>query len=166
MGEITVMEIFLTITLWVAAIGCGLMAGVYFTFSVFVMRSLAEIPATHGIAAMQSINRVIVSSAFFPLFFGTTVAGLLLAIVPSLYWNSDSAIFSAIGGAIYVVGMFICTVAFNVPLNNRLASLEPGDKKSMEFWKAYQRTWTRWNHVRTAASTTASILFIYAISLS
>ena len=65
--------------LWVVAIGCAVMAGVYFTFSAFVMRSLEAMPAARGIAAMQSINRVILSSAFMPLFFATTVLALALA---------------------------------------------------------------------------------------
>ncbi len=39
-----------------AALGCGLIAGVFFAFSSFVMNALARIQPTQGIAAMQSIN--------------------------------------------------------------------------------------------------------------
>lgn len=159
------MELLFTTTLWFAAIGCGLMAGVYFAFSAFVMRALAGIPIANGVAAMQSINRVIVSSAFLPLFFGTTIAGLALAVLPPLFWNAGSAIYAAIGGTVYVLGMFVCTVAFNVPLNNKLAALGPTSEEAALFWQTYLRNWTLWNHLRTAASAAASTLFIYAISL-
>jgi len=37
-----------------AALGCGLIAGVFFAFSTFVMKALARLPTSHGIAAMQS----------------------------------------------------------------------------------------------------------------
>ncbi len=39
-----------------AAIGSGLMAGLFFVFSVTVMTALGKLPAPAGIAAMQSIN--------------------------------------------------------------------------------------------------------------
>ena len=41
----------------VGAVGSGLVAGVFFAFSTFVMSGLRRAPAPAGIAAMQSINR-------------------------------------------------------------------------------------------------------------
>jgi uncharacterized membrane protein len=48
-------QLLLALTL-VAALGCGLMAGLFFAFSVSVMKALARLPSAEGIAAMQSIN--------------------------------------------------------------------------------------------------------------
>jgi uncharacterized membrane protein len=45
----------------VAALGCGLMAGVFFAFSAFVMKALARLPLAQGIAAMQSINVAVIN---------------------------------------------------------------------------------------------------------
>lgn len=160
------METFFTATLWLAAIGCGLMAGVYFTFSAFVMQALAAIPTPSAIKAMNSINKVIVSSAFLPLFFGTTIAAFLL-IGQSLFTDSLAQVTSpALGGVIYLIGMFICTIAFNIPLNNRLAALDPDALEAEQVWQNYTSVWTRWNHVRTISSTIACILFVSAISSS
>ena len=65
------MHTLVTALLWFAALGCALLGGVYFAFSAFVMRSLRD--AGHaGTVAMNSINRVILRSAFMPLFLGTT----------------------------------------------------------------------------------------------
>src|SRR5215204_4121571 len=36
-----------------AALGCGVVAGVFFAFSSFVMAAFARLPAGQGIAAMQ-----------------------------------------------------------------------------------------------------------------
>ena len=76
----------LSATVWLTAIGCALMAGVYLTFSSFVMRSLDALPEPGAVAAMQSINREILSSGFMPLFFGTSLASLALGYWVSPYW--------------------------------------------------------------------------------
>ena len=61
--------------LWFSAIGCGLMAGVYFAFSAFIMTSLAHIAPAAGIAAMNSISIEIVRSLFMPVFMGHVAGG-------------------------------------------------------------------------------------------
>ena len=43
------------------ALGCGLIAGAFFAFSSFVMPALKRLPPAHGIAAMQSINKLAVT---------------------------------------------------------------------------------------------------------
>jgi len=148
--------------LWISAIGTGLMAGVYFAFSVFIMASLRATPA--GAAAMQSINRTILSSGFMPLFFGTTLTSLAAAIIGALSLSSPGAVFALLGGVLYVAGMFLVTVFGNVPLNNALDAADPDSPEGAATWQRYLTTWTRWNHLRTIASTLAAILFIAAIA--
>lgn len=160
------METFFSAILSAAAIGCGLMAGVYFTFSAFIMRALLAIPAASAIDAMNSINKVIVSSAFLPLFFGTTITSALIIVSAPFTAANTAALYAAIGGGVYLIGMFVCTIAINVPLNNKLAALDAGTQEARAFWQIYTRTWTRWNHVRTIASTVTMLLFIYAISIA
>ena len=158
------MELFYTITLWIAAISCGLMAGVYFSFSAFVMTALEKIPAASAIAAMQSINKVIVSSTFLPLFLGSTLVSLILVGQALFDWAMGDAPYAAVAGAVYLIGMTACTMVFNVPLNDKLAALDPNTRGAAIFWHSYLQQWTRWNHVRTVASTAATLLFIGAIS--
>jgi uncharacterized membrane protein len=55
---------------FVAAVGSGLVAGIFFAFSNFVMKALARVPPAQGIAAMQSINVVVLNRWFFAVFFG------------------------------------------------------------------------------------------------
>jgi uncharacterized membrane protein len=143
------------------AIGCGLMAGVYFAFSAFVMGALGRIEPSAGIAAMNSINRVILRSAFMPLFFGTTVVALALAILAMLAWEGLASAAILGGGVLYVAGMSACTMVFNVPRNNALRAGGPGQGA---VWERYLRDWTLWNHVRTVASTVAAALFIVAFA--
>lgn len=54
-----------------SVLGCGLMAGVFFAFSSFVMNALARLQPTQGIAAMQSINITVINPLFMAPFLGT-----------------------------------------------------------------------------------------------
>lgn len=151
-----------TTGLWALVLGSGVMAGVYFTFSSFVMASLAAIPTPQGIVAMQSINRVILSSLFMPLFFATSAASAGLVVWGALRWGQPGAMPLVAGGVIYLVGMFVCTAAFNVPLNNALDVVDPTSPQGAHLWSDYQVSWTRWNHLRTACSVVACALFVAA----
>ena len=150
--------------LWFAAIGCGLMAGLYFAFSAFIMTALRLIGPAAGAAAMNSINSAILRSPFMPLFLGSSLAALLLAAVGLLRWGLPGSAEMLAGGSLYVAGMFIVTMLFNVPLNNALASADPTSAPGSEAWDHYLRRWSAWNHVRTLASTGALALFIAAIA--
>jgi uncharacterized membrane protein len=150
--------------LWFSAIGCGLMAGLYFAFSTFIMTALGRIDQAQGIAAMNAINVDIVRSLFLPLFLGTTLTSAALAILGLLRWGDPGAMAMLAGGVIYVVGMFIITMVFNVPLNDALAAVDPAGAEAAPLWARYLKDWTTWNHVRTIASTAACALYIAAIA--
>jgi uncharacterized membrane protein len=148
--------------LWFCAIGCGLLAGTYFAFSTFIMTALGRIEPFHSISAMKSINSTILRSLFMPLFFGTTVASAVLAIIGLSHRGQPGGTAMVAGGLIYVVGMFVCTVFFNVPLNNALGSA--AGEAGASIWARYLKEWTMWNHVRTISSATACALYIRAIA--
>jgi uncharacterized membrane protein len=67
------------------AIASGLVAGIFFAFSTFVMSALAHRPTAEGIAAMQEINITVINPWFMTAFLGTAVACLALGI--SLLFN-------------------------------------------------------------------------------
>lgn len=149
--------------LWFGVIGSGVMAGIYFAFSVFIMSALAVIPQAAGVSAMQSINRVILRSGFMPLFFGTTLVSAVLVVLAIVTWEAPGSVAMCAGGLIYIVGMFVCTAARNVPLNNLLERVDPESPESGELWQRYLRDWTRWNHVRTIACMVSCGLLIKAL---
>ncbi|UHQ23994.1 DUF1772 domain-containing protein [Lysobacter sp. 5GHs7-4] len=157
------MDTAITASLWIGAIGCGLLGGVFFAFSSFIMRALAAIAPAAGIAAMNAINRVILRSWFMPLFWITTLAGLILAGIAMARWDAPGAAAMLLGGAVHFVGMFVCTVALNVPLNNALAAVDSAGDAALPVWQRYRRDWTRWNHVRTLACAVASASFVLAL---
>ena len=137
--------------LWFAAIGCGLLGGLFFAFSAFVMRALGSLDPPVGIAAMNAINRDILRSWFMPLFWGTTLAALALAVLGALHWRQPGAMAMLAAGVVHVLGMFVCTVAIEVPQNNRLQAVDHGSTAALVVWQHYLSKWTAWNHVRTLA---------------
>ena len=138
------------------ALGCGLIAGVFFAFSSFVMASLKRLPAADGIAAMQSIIIVAITPVFMTALFGTAAACLGLIVWAVISWGDRSATPVLAGAALYLVGAMGTTVLRNVPLNERLAKLHPQDTGATSFWDEYLMKWTAWNHVRTATSLAAA----------
>jgi uncharacterized membrane protein len=154
------MEMIETILLWFCALGCGLIGGLYFAFSAFIMRALGGIDRAAGIAAMNAINTAILRSAFMPIFLGTTLASAVLVVLGVMQAGTSRGPLLIAGGVVYVIGMFVVTMAFNVPLNNAL--LRAGERDGAT-WQRYLVSWTRWNHARTAASLAAAALFIAAL---
>lgn len=146
-----------------AAVGSGLIAGTFFAFSSFVMGALARLEPRYGIAAMNSINVVVLNPLFLGFFMGTAGAGLALAVLALRGWHQPDAAFLLAGCLLYGAGTFLVTMTLNVPLNDALAKVDPGNPESAVFWARYVKEWTLWNHVRTVAALAASIAFILAL---
>src|SRR6218665_2684394 len=108
-----------------AALGCGLVAGVFFAFSVFIMRALALLPPAQGIAAMQSINIVVINPLFLGVFLGTAIVCAGLAIASLLDWSRLGSGWLLAGAVLYIVGTLFVTMTCNVPRNNLLAAIDP-----------------------------------------
>jgi len=158
------MEQVITATLWFAALSVGIMAGVYFAFSAFVMQSLDASGRATGMLAMQSINRVILKSLFLPLFFTSSLACLLLAVFGLMQWGTPGAWQMVTGGFVYLAGMLVVTAAANVPLNNALEATDAAGPDAEAMWRRYMQRWLPWNHVRTLSCTVSLALLIGAIA--
>jgi uncharacterized membrane protein len=146
-----------------AAMGCGLIAGVFFAFSTFVMPALARLQANQGIAAMQSINMTAINPLFMLALFGTAAACLFLMITLLLKWQQPGAAYLLVGSLLYLVGTVGVTMVFNVPLNDTLAIAKPDSTDSANQWAKYLTDWTFWNHVRTVAALAAAALFTISL---
>jgi uncharacterized membrane protein len=145
-------------------VGAGLVGGVFFAFSNFVMKALAELPGEQGAAAMQRINVVVLNPLFLGVFVGTAALGLLCIGVAFFDWATAKSWLLLAAGLSYVAGSFVVTMAFNVPRNERLARLTAGSPQALAYWPAYVREWVFWNHVRTVASLVSCALAAAALA--
>ena len=152
---VTVDDVRFAVTL-VAALGCGLMAGVFFAFSSFVMKALARLPSAEGIAAIQSINVAVINPVFLGAFLGTAAACVLVILSTLLQWHEPRCTYLLVGGALYLVGTFLVTMLYNVPKNEALAAVAPASPDSASLWASYLTSWTAWNHLRAGAALAAA----------
>jgi uncharacterized membrane protein len=147
-----------------AALGCGLIAGLFFAFSVSVMRALARLPAAQGMAAMQAINVVIINPIFLVVFLGTAAVCVFLIIAALLGWQQTlGTVYLLTGSVLYLVGSLLVTMVFNVPMNESLAAAAPTAPDSASLWAGYLTRWTAWNHIRTVAALVAAASLTLAL---
>ncbi|HEY9828854.1 MAG TPA: anthrone oxygenase family protein [Stenomitos sp.] len=144
-------------------LGCGLIAGVFFAFSTFVMSALAQQPPAQGMATMQSINVTVINPWFMTVFLGTGVSCLFLTVSVMLKWHQPHSGVLLAGCLCYLIGTIGVTLFFNVPLNDALAIAKPDSPEGLHLWAQYLTNWTWWNHIRAIASLVA--LALLAISL-
>ena len=146
---------------FVSALGCGLIAGIFFAFSTFVMQALARLPSAQGISAMQSINVAVINRVFLSVFVGTAATCAVLAVASLFMWSKRGAVPLLVGSLLYVGGTVLVTAVFHIPRNNVLATADPASPDAALLWADYIDRWTRWNHVRMLASLAAMGSFIF-----
>jgi uncharacterized membrane protein len=146
------------------AVGAGLVAGVFFAFSTFVMKALAQLPNEQGIAAMQRINVVVMNPMFLSLFVGTALIAGICGVGAVVSWGSHRSYLLLAAAFLYVAGCFGVTVVFNVPRNERLARLQPESDEASAYWQVYLQEWTFWNHVRAVGASAAAAAATFSLA--
>lgn len=147
----------LIVLTFAAAIGSGVVAGIFFAFSSFVMPALGRVPAESGIAVMNAVNITVYNPGFMALFMGTAAASLLLAFGSYVWWDSLDGKLLLLAALTYLVLCVAVTSAFNVPLNDALAAADLGSQQQADLWVRILNDWTFWNHIRTAAALISAI---------
>lgn len=152
-----------TVIVILALIGSALIAGIFFAFSSFIMKALARLPASLGMAAMQSINVAVLNPVFLSVFMGTTIISLLVTVLAVIEWQIPAAPYYLVGAVLYIVGTFMLTGVGNVPLNNQLAAISVNDPAASDSWQYYLDRWTRLNTIRTFSATAAAVVMLVGL---
>ena len=148
-----------------AATGSGLVGGIFFAFSTFVMRALGRLEPRSAIAAMQAINRAAPTPLFMVPLFGTGLLSLRLGSQAMRRLNQKDARYELAGAALYLTTV-VLTVVYHVPRNNALDRVAPDSTTAAEAWAQYLPSWAAANHIRTASSLAAAIAFTRALTAS
>ncbi|MBE1550278.1 putative membrane protein [Mycobacterium sp. OAS707] len=137
-----------SLTALASAAGGGMM----YVFSTMVMRGLDRTGPVDAITAMRGINaEANASPAFLLGYFSATILALVVGVIAVVRLNQPGSWWLLIGAIFAILGAII-TMAFNVPLNNHLDSVDPAALSAADAareWQAYFSTWTAWNHART-----------------
>jgi uncharacterized membrane protein len=146
-----------------AALAGAAAGGMMYVFSTFVMRGLDRTGPVDAITAMRGINaEANANPGFLLAYFGATVLALVVAVLAAVRLSEPGNGWILVGAICGVLGAVI-TVAFNVPLNNHLDTVDLAAAEGE--WRAYFATWTAWNHARAATGFIGAALMLVGLQL-
>jgi uncharacterized membrane protein len=152
-----------------AAVTSAAVGGLFYAFSTFVMKGLDRTEPVQAITAMRGLNAEAQTNApFLALFVGSALLALGAGVAAAVRLTQPGSGCVLAGAALGLVA-FVVTMAFNVPLNNRLDALDPNGLSgadALRDWQAYLGPWTTWNHVRTVAPLAGSVLMLIGLHRS
>lgn len=156
------------ISLFLATLSTGLMAGIFFTWTNAVTPGIGKLADISYLNALQSMNRIILNPAFYLVFWG---AVLLIPLAAALnYITEPNTVFWLLVSAsvIYWLGSFFVTFLGNIPLNNlldktNLEEISLEDAKNLR--KSIETKWNNFNLIRTITSTISFLLLIISCLL-
>jgi uncharacterized membrane protein len=153
------------IALLLATFLCSLVAGLLFAFVVVVMPGIKNLSDREFIRAFQVMDRVIQNNQpiFMLVWIGSVVVLIISAVlgIGQLEGTGLTLLISAT--LIYLLGVQLPTIIINIPLNNKLQTLEIDAMNEKEHKIArddFESRWNRSNLIRTALASLASALLI------
>ena len=99
------------------------------------------------------------------------VEGLLVSLWPTVWGRPVPSTPFAVQvittfGELRQIDVFLVTVFGHVPMNNRLAGLDPHARETQAYRSEYGRVWMRLNHIRTLGSLfTAGLYLVIGVAL-
>jgi len=157
------MSVLFVIGAALAAIGCGVAAGFFMTFSDLIMPSLEAVEGRAGIEAMQMINIKVNTSVSVSVLWAMVFALPILLVLDLLWAGGVGLPWILSGGALYLLGVLVVSFRVNVPMNNRLEAMDRQEESTQAYWATeFVPRWIRWNSVRTIAATGAAICYAIA----
>lgn len=151
-----------TAILVAATVDTGLLAGLFYAFTVSVMPGLRRVDDRTFVDAMQRINVAIIN----PWFFGSFLGAPLLTVVAAAL--QDGAVLAWILAALALYGVVLAiTVGVNIPLNNALAAAGPPDRAAdpTAVRARFEAPWVRWNVARAVVATAGFGCLAVALAL-
>jgi len=150
----------------IAAIFSAAAGGMMYVFSTFVMRGLDRTGPVDAITAMRGINAEANSNPAFLLgYFGATILALVIGVMALIQLRQPGS-WLVLVGTVFAILAAVITMAFNVPLNNHLDTVNPVGLSAADAareWQAYFSTWAAWNHARTATSFIGAALMLVGL---
>ena len=151
-----------------ATLTTGLVAGVFYAYSVSVDPGLAAQSDASYVATMQEINERIQNPLFFASFIGAVLFLLAALVVHLPGLRSGRFLLISLACLLYIGGGFLLTAFINVPMNDQLATVDPEAPPRVlaKAREVYEGPWDFWNGVRTVFSTLAFLALIGACLLA
>ena len=159
------------ITLIIATFLCSLVAGFLFAFAIVVMPGIKMLNDREFIRAFQVIDGVIQNSQplFILVWVGSVVALVVSAILGISQLDGTDSLLIISATLAYILGIQLPTAIINIPLNNKLQTLDVDTMNETTIKtarKEFESRWNQWNLIRSViASVVSTLLMILLFSL-
>ena len=153
------------IVLITATLLCSLVAGFLFAFAVIVMPGIKKLNDREFIRAFQVIDGVIQNNqpVMVAVWMGSILASVAAAGLGFGQLDGIQRLLLISALLVYILGVQLSTFTINVPLNNKLQTLNVNamDEAALKAARMnFEPRWNRWNLVRTPLAGLASVLFM------
>ncbi len=153
------------IALILATFLCSLVAGFLFAFALVTMPGIRSLNDREFIRAFQVMDRVIQNNQpiFVLVWVGSVVALVTSAVLGIGQLDGSGRLLIIFAALTYLLGVQLPTVTINIPLNNKLQTLDVdamNETTQKAARKDFEPRWNRWNSIRAAFASLASALLI------
>jgi uncharacterized membrane protein len=148
-----------------------LVAGFLFAFAVVVMPGINKLNNKEFIKTFQVIDRIIQNGQpiFMIVWIGSIIVIIIAGIISVTQLNGISLILMIVSVLFYLLGVQLPTALINVPLNNKLQTVNVENISEEEHKKErenFEPLWNRWNLIRTVFACLTSLLLIIMIFIN
>ncbi len=149
-----------------AMVCVGLMAGLFFAFTVSVMPGLAAGDDRTYVTAMQHINDKIENGLFGLVFTGALLFTAVAAVLLLVRRQRGAAVWAGAAVLCYLLVLAL-TMGVEIPLNNELAAAGPADRipDLAGVRHDFESVWVPVNDARTALCVLALVCLAPALHL-
>ncbi|TCO52342.1 DUF1772 domain-containing protein [Actinocrispum wychmicini] len=133
----------------ISTITMGLVGGLFYGFSVAVVRALARVDDRTFVLVCQKMNRAIENGLFALSFVGTVIFSGISLVLFIAIGKSTVYVPIIVALVLYVLSLLI-TFRISIPMNNAIDRVGDPDKAKdlAGARKAFEAPWNRWNHIR------------------
>lgn len=148
-----------------SALLCSLVAGIVLSFAVIVMPGIRQLGVNEYLKAFKAMDSIIQNNhpLFILVWLGSAVAllsSILLGIWELQGLNLGILIFACL---IYLFGVQLPTMVVNIPLNNRLQSIDLGkitESEMLAIEELFESRWLLWNAIRTVIAMLTTLMLL------
>ncbi len=159
----------LQVTLILATLLCSLVAGFLFAFAVVGMPGIGTLRDREFVRAFQVMDRVIQNNQplFMLVWVGSVLALAAAAVLGLMRLDSLGRWLLLLALFAYLLGVQLPTIAINIPLNNRIQTLDVDamDEASLEVARrGFEPRWNTANAFRTGVACLVSLLLMFVLT--
>ncbi len=153
------------LTVLISTLLCSLVAGFVLCFAIIVMPGIKTLGTVDFLKSFKAMDGIIQNNQTLFMLIWLGSALVLLSSTLLGFWRLEGLelgllTFSCLT---YLFGVHLPTISINVPLNNRLQTLDldaTTESQLQEIVDLFESRWLRWNTIRTVVATLTTLMLL------